>query len=59
VISVMREEVTGVLNIGWNHAGWMMITADGNQSDLTRMAKSMRVNLNGIVIHIPLFVPKS
>jgi len=47
---VISDEVTSKLNIGWKHATRKMITADVNQSDLTTVAESMPVNVNGITI---------
>jgi len=56
---VMSEEVTRYLNIGWKCADWKMITADGNQLDLTKVAESVPVNVHGIVIPVSIFLAKS
>jgi hypothetical protein len=58
-ICVIREEVTRQFNIERKHSGWMMITADGNQSDVTKVAVSLPVNVQGIIIPVPFFVATS
>jgi hypothetical protein len=58
-ICVMSEEVARELNIGWKHADWKMITADGNRFDLSKVAESVPVNVHGIVIPVPIFLARS
>jgi len=36
-----------------------MITADGHQSDLSKVAESMPVNFHDIVIPVPIFLARS
>jgi len=49
-IWVMSGEVAGEFNIVWKHADWTMITSDRNWSDLLKVAQSVPVNIDGIVI---------
>jgi hypothetical protein len=56
---MMSEEVPREFNIGWKHADWKTITADGNQSNLPKVAVSVQVNVHGIIIPVPIFVAKS
>ena len=58
-IWVMSEEVARELNIGWRCAAWNMITADGNRSDLSTVAKSVPVNIHGIVSTRHIFLARS
>ena len=58
-ICVMSEEVARELNIGWKRADWKMITADGNRSDLSKVAESVPVNVHGIVIPVPILWGRS
>jgi len=51
------EEIAWKLNIGWKHDNWKMIIANIIHSELTHIAKSAQVNINGIVISIALFLP--
>jgi len=55
----MSEEVSRELNIGWKRADWKMITADGNRFDLSKVAESGPVNVDGIVIPVHIFLAKS
>jgi len=54
-ICVMRKEVARVLNFWWKRADWKMIIADGNWSDLSKVAESVPINVHGIVIPVPIF----
>jgi len=54
-ICVMSEIVIRALNIRWKCADWKMINADSNQSDLTKLAESVPVNVPGVVITIPIY----
>ena len=58
-IYVISEEVTRESHIGWKCANRKMITADGNQFDLTQVAESVHINLHGIVISITIILEKS
>jgi len=58
-IRVMSAEVARELNIGWKRADWKMITADGNPSDLSKVAESVPVNVHGIVIPMPIGLARS
>jgi len=58
-ICVMSEEVGRVLNIGWKRDDCKTVTADGNQSDITKVAESIPDNFHGIVIPILIFIAKS
>jgi len=58
-ICVMSEEVARELNIGWKRADWKMITADGNRSDLSKVAESVPVNVHRIVIPVPICLARS
>jgi hypothetical protein len=58
-ICVLSNEVARELNIGWKHANWQMITADGNRSDLSKVAESVPVNVHGIGIPVPMFLARS
>lgn len=57
-ICVMSEEVTCKLNIGWTHAYWKMITANGNWSNLTKVVESMPVNIHGFIIPVAILFMK-
>lgn len=50
VIWIMSDEVARELNIRWKRVDWKMFTADGNPSDLCKVAESMAVNIHGIAI---------
>jgi hypothetical protein len=58
-ICVMCEEVTREVNVGWKRTDWKMITADGNRSDLEKVAESVPVNVHGIIIPVPIVLAKS
>jgi len=58
-ICVISEEVARELNIGWKRADLKMITADGNRSDLSKVAESVPVNIHGIVIPVPSLLARS
>lgn len=58
-ICIMNEEIAREFNIRWNRAGWKMITADDNWSDLTKVAESVPLNVHGIVIPVTICVAKS
>jgi hypothetical protein len=55
-ICMMSDEVTRDLNTGWKCVNWMMITADGNQTDLSKMTESVPVDVNGIAISMLFFL---
>jgi len=48
-IHMIGEEVTWELIVGLIYADWKMITADGNQCDITKVAESMAVNIYYII----------
>ena len=56
---MISKEVARELNIGWKFADWEVIPANGNQSDLSKVAESVPVNVHGIVIPVPIFLAKS
>jgi len=58
-ICVMSQEVARELNIAWKRADWKMITADGNRSDVSKVAEFVPVKVYGIVIPVPLCLAKS
>ena len=58
-IFVMSQEITREFNIGWKRADWKMLTANGNWSDLVRVAESMPINVHGINVSVPVFLAKS
>jgi hypothetical protein len=58
-ICVMSEKVTRELILGWKHANFGMITADGNQVNLRNVADSLFVDVDGIVILVPIISAKS
>jgi len=58
-ICAMSETVARELNIGGKRADWKMITADGNRSDLSKVAESVPVNVHGIVIPVRIFFARS
>jgi len=58
-ISVMSEQGARELNCAKRHADWRMILADGNLSNLTKVAALLPLHVNGIVIHISIFFEKS
>jgi hypothetical protein len=58
-IWLSSEEVARELNIGWKHAHWKMITADGNQSNLSMVGESMPVNAHGIISPMSISGAKS
>ena len=45
--------------MGWKGANWKIITANGNQSDLMKVAKSVPVNVLDIIILMPMIEAKS
>jgi hypothetical protein len=55
----LSEEVACELNIWWKHADWKMITAGGNQSELSKMAYSMPVKVHAIVIAVHILLARS
>jgi len=55
-ICVMHEWITRELNIRWKRANWKLITANGNGSDLPKVAESVPVHVDGIVIPVPVFL---
>ena len=55
----MSEEVAGKLNVGRMHANRNIITADGNESALTKVAESVHVNAHGIVMPAAIFLGNS
>jgi len=57
--SVVSAEVARELNMGWKGANWKIITANGNQSDLMKVAKSVPVNVLDIIILMPMIEAKS
>jgi len=57
-ICVMSEEVARELIIRWKSADQKMITANGNQSDLSKVAECMPINVHGIVIPEPILLAK-
>jgi len=58
-IRLTSEEVARELNKGWKRADWKMVTADGNQSDLMRVAESERINVNGMIIPMGIILAES
>jgi hypothetical protein len=58
-ICVKSAEVARELNIGWKCADWKMITANGNESDLLKVAESVPVNVHGIVIPVAISLARS
>jgi hypothetical protein len=58
-ICVMSEEIARELSMGWKRADWKMITADGNRSDLSKVAESVPVNVHDIVIPVLIYLARS
>lgn len=58
-ICVTSEEVTRELNIAWKCTAWLMMTADVNRFDLTNVAISVPVNVDGVVTAVPIIEAKS
>jgi hypothetical protein len=58
-IWVMSEEVALESNIRWKRADWTIITVDGNRSDLSIVAESVRSSVHRIVIAMPIFLARS
>jgi hypothetical protein len=56
---LMTNMATSKLNIGWKGAHGRMITANGNRSDLTKVAESMPLNIDHIVIPVTIFFAPS
>jgi len=44
--------------MGWKHPDWRISTADRNRSDMTTVARSVPVNVHGIIIFVPIFLAK-
>lgn len=55
-ICMISEEVARELNIRWKRADWKMITADANQSDLSKVTECVPSNIHAIVIPVPMFL---
>jgi len=51
----MSEQVARELNIGRKCTDWMILTANGNWSELTKVAESVPINVDSIVIPVPIF----
>jgi len=58
-ICVLSEEITRELNLWLKSADWKMITANGNWSDLPKVAETMLVNIHRIIVSVPIFLAKS
>jgi len=59
VIFLMSQVVARELNIRRKRTNWKMITADGNRSNVSKVAESVPVRVHGIVIHVVIILPKS
>ena len=55
-ICVISEDVAKDLGLGWKEVEWKMITADGNRSDLTKVAESVPIEVHRVTLSVPVFL---
>jgi hypothetical protein len=53
----MCKEVTREFNIEWKHTDWVLVAADGNESDLMKIADTTLLNDHGKDISIQILKP--
>jgi hypothetical protein len=57
-ICVMNKELASEFSLRWKCVNWKMIMADGNRSDLLKVAESVPVDVHGIVISVTIFLSR-
>ena len=55
-ICVISEDIAKNLGLGWKDVEGKMVTADGNRSDLTKIAESVLIEVHGFTLSVPVFL---